>query len=272
MDETAAAARRPWKAEARTTESGGPNPPQTWATVPWSAPSSLQLIQAISEELGAGLSSVMSAREVLLDPRPSQVNIEATRQVLAIMARGITRLGAVSQIVRDLIDIADLQQGRATVTLSRYDVRQVVHRAVEEVSTLAALYPTSFEVNLEGGGQSVTVDVPRIRRAILHILGYCQRTVSAAEVVSISGRPVQAAYEITIQPRRGTRPDQGARARVQQVVREEASEALERRGRYVSLLVAHGYIAACGGQLRLDASEAGLRSVTCTLPLSPVTP
>jgi K+-sensing histidine kinase KdpD len=210
----------------------------------------------------------MSAREVLLDPRQGQVNVESTRQVLSVMARGITRLGALSQIVRDLIDIADLQQGRASVNLSQSDVRQVVHRAVEEVSTLAGLYPTNFQINLEGDGPSVTADVPRVRRAILHILGYCQRTVSAPEVVSISGRLVQDAYEITIQPRRGTRPDQGARARVQQVVREEASEALERRGRYLSLLVAHGYIAACGGQLRLDASEAGLRSVTCTLPLS----
>jgi hypothetical protein len=153
-------------------------------------------------------------------------------------------------------------------TIRRGGGEILVHRAVEEVSTLAGLYPTSFQINLEGDGPSVTADVPRVRRAILHILGYCQRTVSTAEVVSISGRLVQGAYEITIQPRRGTRPDQGARARVQQVVREEASEALERRGRYLSLLVAHGYIAACGGQLRLAASEAGLRSVTCTLPLS----
>jgi K+-sensing histidine kinase KdpD len=187
--------------------------------------------------------------------------------MVSIMARGISRLGSLSQILRDLIDLADIQHGRASMTLTRVDVRQIIHRAVEEVAPPAALYSTSFQINLEGVAPLLNVDAARVRRALMQILGYCQRTATLAEVVLINGRTVNGSYEISIQPRRLARSE-GARPRVQ-AVREEAAESLERRGRYLSLLIAQGYIAASGGQLRLDASQAGLRSVTCTLPLAP---
>lgn len=266
--ERPAADRQSQGADAQPKEPSDQTRRQPWSAGPWTSPNSIQAIQAISEELGAGLSSVMSAREVLLDPRAIVANPDSARQMLSIMARGITRLGSLSQILRDLIDLAELQQGRTALELSRVDVRQVVHRAVEEVAMPAALYSTSFQINLEGPAPALTIDASRVRRALMHVLGYCQRTATIAEVVLVTGRTVHGYYEISIQPRRLSRTDMGARPRVQ-AVREEAAESLERRGRYLSLLVAHGYIAACGGQLRLDASEAGLRSVTCTLPLAP---
>lgn len=268
--ERPAADRQPQGTNPRPTDPSDQSRRPPWSAGPWTSPSSLQVIQAISEELGAGLSSVMSAREVLLDPRSIVANPDSARQMLSIMARGITRLGSLSQILRDLIDLADLQQGRTSPDLARVDVRQVVHRAVEEVAAPAALYSTSFQINLDGPAPALTIDAPRVRRALRHILGYCQRTATTAEVVLVSGRTVHGYYEISIQPRRLNRSDPGVRARVQ-AAREEAEESLDRRGRYLSLLVAHGYIAACGGQLRLDASEAGLRTVTCTLPLTPQT-
>jgi hypothetical protein len=55
-------------------------------------------------------------------------------------------------------------------------------------------------------------------------------------------------------------------------VRDEATETRKRRGRYLALLVAHGYVTGSGGQMRVDGSEAGLRSVTCALPVAPAEP
>jgi K+-sensing histidine kinase KdpD len=227
-------------------------------------------VHAIAEELATGLSSVTSAREVLLDPRAIVSNPESARQMLSIMARGITRLGALSQILRDLVDLADLLQGRAASALSRVDVRQVVHRAVEEVGQPAALYPATFQISLEDTASLLAVDPVRVRRALVHLLGYFQRAASGAGQITVTGRQAQGSYEISIQARPGSN-EAAARGRVRSV-RDEATETRERRGRYLALLVAHGYVTASGGQMRVEGSEAGLRSVTCALPAAAGSP
>jgi K+-sensing histidine kinase KdpD len=127
-------------------------------------------VQAIAEELATGLSSVTSAKKVLVDPRVIVSNPESARQMLSIMARGITRLGALSQILRDLVDLADLLPGKSASALTRVDVRQVVHWAVEEVGQPAALYPATFQISLEGTAPLLSVDPVRVRRALVHLL------------------------------------------------------------------------------------------------------
>jgi K+-sensing histidine kinase KdpD len=239
-----------------------------WHSSRWSAPTGAQLVQAIAEELAAGLSSVTSAREVLLEPRAIVANPESARQMLSIMARGITRLGALSQVLRDLIDLADLQQGKAACAQTRVDVRQVVHRAVEEVGQPAVLFPTPFQVSLEGSAPVLSVDPVRVRRALVHLLALFQRATNGASQVLVTGRPARGSYEISIQARPAS-TDPAARGRVRSV-RDEATETRERRGRYLALLVAHGYVSASGGQMRLEGSATGLRSVTCVLPVAPV--
>ncbi|MBI4305449.1 MAG: HAMP domain-containing histidine kinase [Chloroflexi bacterium] len=226
-----------------------------WTLQSWTSTSSGELLQAISDELGSGLSSIISAREVLLSLKPG-TSIETTRQLMTVMTRGISRLATLGQCLRDVLDLADIHRGTASLSREWIDVRQLLQEAVEEITSPAGFQAAPFDIRMEGRGPIFQVDPARMRRALVNLFTYARRCAQSTETVAIRGRTYPEAFELLAES--GPQIRTGA-------VNEEAAARGERRARLLALFVARGYVQLHGGTLRVD-TKGGKVTVSCRLP------
>ncbi|HTU29272.1 MAG TPA: HAMP domain-containing sensor histidine kinase [Solirubrobacteraceae bacterium] len=192
----------------------------------------------VAHELRTPLTALVTASSLLRDDRPAQIVRE--------------RVGALRELVEDLLEIARLDAGAEAVQATRADLGELADQAVT-----AAGGEGTVTVH---GAASVVTDPRRVQRILVNLLVNAERHGAPPIEVLVEGRQVTVrdhggGYREQIL-REGPRPFAGG------AVADVAAGS--RAGSGLGLVIAHAQAAAVGARLTLVNAPDGGAQATLT--------
>lgn len=150
-----------------------PRHPTDAAMPPQNDPSSLQVsaadqaafLHSVAHELSTPLTPIVGYVKILLSGKLGPLTEQQTR-ILESVGHGAERL---SQIIDNLVDLADLEAGRCELHRHPVDLGVLFERCLEELRPQARAKRIALE-RLVGGPAIAAADEGKVRQAILNLL------------------------------------------------------------------------------------------------------
>ncbi|GAB4443995.1 MAG: ATP-binding protein [Chloroflexi bacterium OHK40] len=135
------------------------------------------LVANVSHELRTPLASL----KLLVETVQSEPPPEVARRMLGQMAQEID---AVTQLVDELHELAQIESGRVTLKLAPLELRPVIERSLERIRPQADRKQIAVNAELHDAGTRVLMDADRIGQVMLNLLHNAVKFTSAGgEVV-----------------------------------------------------------------------------------------
>lgn len=192
----------------------------------------------VAHELRTPLTALVSASALLGDGRPAEIVRE--------------RVGALRELVEDLLEIARLDGGAETVQATQVDLGELAARAV-------AAHGGAAELTVSAAGASLVTDPRRVQRILANLLSNAERHGAPPVEVVVDGPAVSVRDHGRGYPeqllREGPRPFASGAG---------SDEEAARTGSGLGLVIAHAQAAAIGARLTLTSVPGGGAEATLT--------
>jgi light-regulated signal transduction histidine kinase (bacteriophytochrome) len=227
-----------------------------------------EFLAMLGHELRNPLAPIRHVAEILaLNPAPERLPWAAS-----ILMRQVSHL---VRLVDDLLDVARINRGMMTIQRQRFDLREAVERAMEQVRPLLETHGQHLEVASPASPVTVDGDSERLTQVIVNLLG------NAAKF-SESNMPILLTLDTANDAARLQVRDHGvgmASSLLPQVFNpfiqgEQAPQRPNpRRGLGLGLALVKGLVELHGGQVQAASPGLGAGSTfTVHLPLAPRAP
>jgi signal transduction histidine kinase len=134
-----------------------------------------------SHDLGNPLAAIVNVAQALKEPQsPERVN--AAAHLIERSARRMTRM------IRDLLDLANIDAGRFSVLRAPQDVDALIAEAMEEVRAPATCKEIHLEARLSGELPVVMCDGERVAQVLSNLLGNAIKFTPRAGTVTITSQ------------------------------------------------------------------------------------
>jgi len=190
----------------------------------------------VAHELRTPVTALVSASSLLGDGRPAEIVRE--------------RVAALRELVEDLLEIARLDAGAATVQAIGVDLGELTAHVVADGAVLTVR-----------SSATVTTDPRRVQRIIVNLLANAQRHGAPPVEVAVDGPVITVrdhgpGYPVQLL-REGPRPFAGNTG---------TDPASARAGSGLGLVIAHAQAAAVGARLTLGNAPGGGAEATLSFP------
>ena len=227
-------------------------------------------LAAMSHELRTPLTAIIGFSELLEDGTGGPLNERQARYVNNVLSSGRALLDLIDQV----LDIAKVEAGRLTLTLSLIDAGELLEDVSMLVRPLAAKKEISLAVTIDPDLPRITADAPKLKQVAFGLLANAVRHSAEGTEVRLTGSPCDP-------------PDGGTGAWVQicvvdtgpGIVPELRDRLLSdfslqdvraegRTGTGVSLALAHRLAQLHGGRLAIESGEGVGTTMRILLPVT----
>jgi signal transduction histidine kinase len=227
-------------------------------------------LSTVSHELRTPLTSIKAYAEILLDS--SHLEPEMERRFLGIVDKETDRM---SRLISDLLNLAKIESGAASWTMTNFDLREVVSLSAAVLAPSAAEKGITLRVNVSEP-QPVCADADRIQEVVTNLIGngvkFCsrggqievrlERATTSGPNGTLPGDFVRVAV---IDNGPGIQP--GDRERVFEKFYQGAKNHPSRSGSGLGLAISREIVLHHKGEIWLDSEFGVGSSFYFTLPL-----
>lgn len=229
-----------------------------------------EFVANVSHELRTPLNMIVGYSEMILNA-PQTYGGRLPPALLAdlkIIHRNCQHL---SSLVDDVLDLSQIEMGRAALTKERVAFGEIVEAAVTAVQPLFQSKGLSLRVELADDLPPVLCDRTRIREVLLNLLSNAGRFTEAGGVVVRAERHDQMLTVSVTDTGPGISEE--GRARIFQPF-EQLDSSIRRRygGSGLGLAISRAFVEMHGGTMALESTVGEGTTISFTLPLVPPEP
>lgn len=207
-----------------------------------------EFVANVSHELRTPLSLIKGAIEMLIDG--DQRGGESRGQLLKIVDRHAGRLGL---LIDDLLLLAQLDSGRARMSLQTIAVRGTVQEVCDDLAARAAGREMQLRNDVPAG-LLVAADADRLRQVFFNLIDNALKYGRSGGTVDVVARSVGDRIEFTVHDDGPGLPLE-AQARVfERFYRVDRARAREQGGTGLGLAIVKHVVQAHGGEVRCEST------------------
>jgi len=221
----------------------------------------IDFVHHVSYELRSPLTNIIGFANLLGDPAFGPLTGKQ-REYLGYIT---TSTNALLALINNILDLATIDAGAMTLTLSEVDIRASMESAAEGVQDRLAKDSISLEIKAPPGIGSLNADERRLRQILFNLLSNAVGFSPPGATVTLAAerRPDAVIFTVTDHGP-GIPPE--ARDRVFDWF-ETDSMGSHHRGTGLGLSLVRSFVELHGGTVSIDSTLGRGTTVTCTFPL-----
>lgn len=217
------------------------------------------LLRVLGHDARTPLNAILGYSSLLRDGVVGTVSPDQQGMLDRVLAAGRN----LNELIGDLVFLAQSTTGVVPVLPREVAVADVITAAVEALRDRPEA--VAFEVVVDPGAATVTVDERLLRRVLFHLLGNAFRHTRAGAVrVVVGPAPARAVQVVVSDSGDGIPRDRLAALR--DALGQPDADAAEGEVLGVGLVMVQRSVRTLGGELALDATEGGGCEVRVVLP------
>lgn len=238
------------------------------------------LVANVSHELRTPLASLRLLVETIQSEPPPEV----TRRMLGQMAQEID---AVTQLVDELHELAQIESGRVTLKLAPLSIQPVVERALERIQPQAMRKGLRVAADFGAADPAVLMDADRIGQVLLNLLHNAVKFTAQGGAVTIAttrldlgggeasalpeglqGHPAGTWLLVSVRDTGIGIPAQDLPRIFERFYKVDRSRTRNAGGTGLGLAIAKHLVEGHGGRLWVDSTEGRGSTFSFTLPVA----
>lgn len=220
---------------------------------------SMEFLAIASHELRTPL-TVLNGYLTMVERLPIE-----DQRIRQYIARSREQSRRMERLVRDLLDVARLRNGRLTLDRARIDLTGLARHAVETAQTLTETQRIQLDVG--GGPVTVEADPARLEQVLLNLLLNAMKYASQCERIDVRVRRERGEAVLTVQDYGPGIPREDLPNLFSRFFTSGESETTRQGGLGLGLYISQEIVTTLGGTIDV-ASELGQGSTfTIRLPL-----
>lgn len=218
-----------------------------------------EVLGVVSHDLRNPLSVISMCTRVLLENPPAEA--PARRELLSSVDQSVEWM---HRLIRDLLDVSNIEAGRLSIDRRREDVVPIIERAVQMFSAAAAERELSLRVAVATGVPSVIADASRILQVLANLIGNAVKFVDPGGSITVGAELCDEEVVIRV-------TDTGAGIAPEHLPHIfdrywEARGGARTRGSGLGLTIARGIVEAHGGRIQVESVAGSGSTFSFTLP------
>jgi signal transduction histidine kinase len=220
----------------------------------------IDFVHHVSYELRSPLTNIIGFAHFLGDPAFGPLN-DKQREYLGYITASTNALLA---LINNILDLATIDAGAMTLTLSEVDIRASMEAAVEGVQDRLAKDNLRLDIRVAAGIGSFTADERRLRQVLFNLLSNAVgfSPPGAAVTLAAERRPDAVVFTVTD---RGPGIPPEATDKVFDWF-ETDSRGSQHRGTGLGLSLVRSFVELHGGTVRIDSVVGEGTTVICVFP------
>lgn len=126
-----------------------------------------EFLATMSHELRTPLTAIIGFSELLVEGAMGTMNDEQSDSLKEILNNGANLL----EMINNILDLARMESGRMTLTIERFDLRDLLERTHRTLGSLVARKQQSLSLALPERLPPIEADERRIQQVLLNLLG-----------------------------------------------------------------------------------------------------
>jgi PAS domain S-box-containing protein len=220
-------------------------------------------VAAVSHELRTPLTSVLGNLELIRE------TAELSPQVadrLRVVERNAVRL---RELVADLLQVAQITDGRLRLSRREVDVGDLVRDAVEAAGPTADAAGVDLRLDLPAGCLTATLDGPRLRQVVDNLLGNALKYTEPGGSVSVRLGRTGDRLELTVTDTGIGIPPEETEKLFERFFRGARAAQRQIPGAGLGLSIVRAIVEAHGGRVVVDSVEHEGSTFRVELPVKP---
>jgi two-component system, OmpR family, phosphate regulon sensor histidine kinase PhoR len=220
-------------------------------------------VAAVSHELRTPLTSVLGNLELIRDMDELSPQV-ADR--LRVVERNAVRL---RELVADLLQVAQITDGRLRLSRRVLDVAELVRDAVEAAGPAADAAGVSVRLDVPVGGLTATLDGPRLRQVVDNLLGNAVKYTERGGSVSVRLDRTGDRLELAVTDTGIGVPALEAERVFERFFRGARAAHRQIPGAGLGLSIVRAIVEAHGGRVEVHSAEGQGSTFRVELPVKP---
>ncbi|HHM06323.1 MAG TPA: HAMP domain-containing protein [Gammaproteobacteria bacterium] len=205
-----------------------------------------EFLANMSHELRTPLNAIIGYSEILLEEMEAEGHDEAVSDLRRVHNAATHLLGMINSI----LDLAKIEAGRMELWLEPTDIEELLRDAVDTVRVLASRNNNEISVEVNGAGQDVDIDGPKLRQIVINLLGNAAKFTKDGRI-TVTADIDPAALRIAVSDT-GIGMTQEQQARVFEAFRQaDMTTTREYGGTGLGLSISRRLGQLMGGEIRL---------------------
>lgn len=217
------------------------------------------MVTDVAHELRTPLSNVRGYLEALRDGV-----VEPTPETIASVHEEAMLL---NRLVDDLQELAMAEAGQLNLVRQPVDIREVVEKAVQSMSTQAADKNIAVEVRIPNDLPVVEADAERMGQVLRNLLKNAVINTPSGGQIRVEARTVDSQVEVSVQDNGAGISTEHLPFVFERFYRADQSRARSTGGAGLGLAIVKQLVEAQGGQVGIDSVEGVGTKVTFTSPI-----
>jgi signal transduction histidine kinase len=222
-----------------------------------------QFLANMSHELRTPLNAILGYSELILDDIYGAVPDKARAALERVQSNGKHLLG----LINDVLDLAKIEAGRLTLSLTDYSMNEVVASVVAAVEALAAEKCLALKVEMPPDLPKGHGDEQRIRQVLLNLVSNAIKFTDSGEV-AIRVRTGDGAFQVAVSD---TGPGISAEDQAklfQEFQQADNSSTRNKGGTGLGLAISRRFIDLHGGRIWVESAPGQGSTFTFELPVT----
>jgi signal transduction histidine kinase len=221
----------------------------------------IDFVHHVSYELRSPLTNIIGFANLLGDPAFGPLT-DKQREYLGYIT---TSTNALLALINNILDLASIDAGAMSLSLSEVDIRASMEQAAEGVQDRLVKDYISLEISAAPGIGSFSADERRLRQILFNLLSNAVGFSPAGAAITFSAerRPDAVVFKVTD---RGPGIPPEAKDKVFDWF-ETDSMGSQHRGTGLGLSLVRSFVELHGGTVTIDSTLGRGTTVTCTFPL-----
>ncbi len=221
-------------------------------------------LASMSHELRTPLNAILALSEMLRDQISGPLSGEQVKQASMILTSGQNLLN----LINDVLDLSRIESGRMEVRPERVQIVDRLVEAGEGLRPLAEEKGLTLEIQEEGLGSEVFLDLEKLRQVFINLLGNAIKFTDRGSVtIRIRLLPDQDLLYVEVQDTGPGIEPEFQHQLFQEFRRAEDGGAPEKKGTGLGLAISKKLVTLMGGDIWVDSAPGSGSRFAFVIPL-----
>jgi len=225
-----------------------------------------EFLSNVSHELRTPLTSVQSCIENLMAGIYGPLTEKQGHRLEIALASAREE----SRLIANLLDLARIQEGKATLDLSEGSIAQTIREVMNVFRYDAAQRDLTFKENLPNQDQlEITADLGKIKQVLTNLVGNALRFTPDGGTITLRAIRSDTEFVISVEDTGVGIPPEELENIFKRFYQVDSALTRRRGGTGIGLNIAKEYVEMHGGDIRVQSQVGKGSSFVFTLPLRP---